>query len=198
MKSWEEDVRNIEEEEVFEEIDAYSRGPQIKSLANMYNKLNRMEKRLPNGINREDYITAKRAIKRILLDSLGSTKEDMKYDYHRIDLGDYPENNTFISYKLAANTTGGVRNGWLGLYSDYPNWDLSGKFRALILKGNRLLIISYVHGDNVYSYVYDSTEEEIYEKEINPLKKISKWRKDTEKELRKVPEWVLNEIETKF
>lgn len=200
MTSWNEkntlrSLREAEEVETFEAPDTKGLGPKAQKIGNMYQSLLDFGDNLPKQISLEDYLEAKRALKKLWVAMSGKTTSQIKNGIHFIRNGEYPKEGDFITFFDFYMKQQGLSDDLHHPY-DWLSGTSGEKAKYLEYKN-----IGYVHAGVVYLYHYFPEAEgtsydsqKLQRAKTYLLTDIIKWKKDSSRALSKVPEDILKEI----
>ena len=197
-----------EEQETFEYPNMTGKGPKIRQIGNMYAKLIDIEDDLPKGINKEDYLAAKRALKKMWLSVSGRTATDIKNNVYRTEDGDFPKEGSFITCthryiwkdrRYDWPTEREEVTGMEGLHMDF-DYDYLHSDRDPVDKDGRYdyVEICFVEGEHVHQFKCYPEIDYLVEGKVFPVKDLLRWRYDTEKDFNKVPRKMLDKIASKI
>lgn len=200
-------MTNTTTNETFEYPNMTGRGPKIRQIGNLYAKLIDIEDDLPKGINEDDYLVAKRALKKLWLSVSGKSATDAKNNVYRTEDGDFPKEGSFItcthkyiwkdkySWSKESEEVTGMEGLHAGNTEDYL---FKEEYPVAESRYYKCMDINFVEGEEVHMFKYFKDIDLLVEGKVFPMKDLLRWRYDTEKDLNMVPRKVLDEIASKI
>lgn len=202
------------------------KGPEISKIGKIYLDLIHISGELPEGVNAEDYLTARRALEKMWIGANTRDPEEVKDNIYRTEDGDYPKEDSFITCSYISKTPLSKEeraNPWItegygttemeglhdmpymatrGMYlhkKDYPDYSIDEH------KAYPYLPINYVKNKEVHVFRYYGDLDLLEELEAIPVKgngkylsdHLLKWRYDTPEDLDIAPKEVLDRITSK-
>lgn len=202
------------------------KGPEISKVGKIYLDLIHISGSLPEGVNADDYLTARRALEKMWIGANTRDPEEVKDNIYRTEDGDFPKEDSFITCSYISKTPLSKEeraNPWItegygttemeglhdmpyiatrGMYlhkKDYPDYPIDEH------KAYPYLPINYVKNKEVHVFRYYGDLDLLEEWGVIPVKgngeylsdHLLKWRYDTPEDLNKAPKEVLDRIISK-